>query len=204
MIIHDFDQNSPEWYDARMGIPTASAFNKLLTPARLQPAKSDYAFELAVQIICGVNPDPWLGNNATEHGHDSEDAAAKLYEVESGTIVKKVGFVTDDENTYGCSPDRLVGESGLLEIKSLKAEKILAIWWEHQQTGKFPSEYFLQCQGQMMITGREWCDLCLYHPSLGIKTIRTTPDLEVFEKLQEQIRAVSALRDSIVEAWTGF
>ena len=203
MIVHNCEQNSYEWFQIKAGIISASNFDKILTPKTLKPSSNDIWAQLACEVICGDNPDPWEGNSHMEHGKDAEEKAVKFYEDETGLECEKVSFITDDAKTMGCSPDRLVGDDGLIEIKSPKAKNMMKSFLEAKETNECPTEYRLQIQGQLMITGREWCDLVLYHPLLGIKVFRVYPDFEIHEKLKDAIEIVNQKRDEAVLIMTG-
>lgn len=184
----------------------ADSFCVDLTP-NLVLASTDYAEELAAEYLGGYKVDEWLpdlDNIHMTHGHESELYATKFYEDETGNECEQVGFVTDDAETYGCSPDRLVGDYGLLEIKSPLAKNVIKYWMEHKETGECPKDFKLQIQGQIMITGREWCDLVLYHPNIQSKIIRVMPDLVIHAKLKETIAELLKNRDAMVSEMAGF
>ena len=200
MIIHDCLQRSPEWYAARCGIPTASRFSSLLTPKTLKPAKSAYAFELAYEKITGNAADDWPGNEDTERGIESEGLAKDAYEFLTGNTCSGIGFVTNDEATAGCSPDMLVGDDGLLEIKAPRGPKAVQLYCEYVLAGHaIPAEYHLQIQGQLMICEKKWCDLVIFHQDLEPKIIRVLPDQEIHRLLREQITVILADRDKCVD-----
>lgn len=196
MIPHDFEQRSHEWYLVRSGIPTASEFGKLLTEKTLKPPKSDdYAYQLACEHLVKGPVDSWNGNEATEHGIEAEQDALEAYHAATGYETSGIGFVTNDDKTAGCSPDKFVGEEGLLEIKSLYAKNFMKAYNEAKRSGECPTEYRLQVQGQLMICERKWCDLFFFHPLLPPKIIRVKPDLEIHEKLKAAIAAIIIKRD---------
>ena len=159
MKIHDVEQNTPEWEVLRAGKPTASCFDSLVTSTGA-PSKSmqGYAIELAGEMYAGRPLDTWNGNKYTDYGHEIEDEARLAYEMRTGNTVEQVGFITDDLELYGCSPDGLVGDDGMAEIKCLPKKHIpsLLYWKKH---GKAPPERIAQTQGQIMIAERKWCDL---------------------------------------------
>lgn len=202
-VIHNMMQRSLEWYMLRIGLVTASCADKLLTPKKLTPSTQliPYAAKLAGEIVAG-RPDDWDGNNITAHGIESEDQATADYQMETANIAHIVGFITDKEKgfaTCGCSPDGLVDDDGMIEIKAQFVQGHVMDIVEHETTGKEPEKYRLQIQMQMLVAERKWCDLVLYHPDLPLKVIRVLPDLEIHEKLAEQIRIVIKKRDENVE-----
>jgi len=197
MKIHNVEQNTPEWEALRAGKPTASNFSKLITSTGT-PSKSmkPYAIELAGELYAGRPLDTWNGNKYTEYGHEIEELARLAYEMGTGTTVERVGFVTDDLERWGCSPDGLVGDDGMVEIKCLPKEHIptLLRW---KRDGKTPPGRIAQTQGQMMIAERKWCDLMFYRPGLPRLIIRQFPDPGIIEPLKAQLLAVIAERNLI-------
>lgn len=206
MIVHEVEQRSEEWYALRAGIPTASEFSSLLTPKTMKPSASilTYAAQLANEVYTGeVNPDGFAGNDWTDRGASWEESAIAWYEFATGEKVEQVGFVTNDAGTIGCSPDGLVGANGMIEIKSLKASNHTMAMLDHLTTGDTPPDYRAQTQGQMMICGREWCDLLFFHDRLPPFLIRQTPDAEYIEKLNGAIASLLTKRDEILAALNG-
>lgn len=199
MIIHDIEQRTPEWYALRLGMPTGSMFSQLVTPRGL-PSKSSYAYTLAGEIFAGKELDPFNGNKWTERGEELEPAAKRLYEFSQDVEIKDVGFVTDDQKLWGCSPDGLVNDDGMVEYKCLKAEHHIKAIVQYNKTKKAGADYIPQTQGQMKIVEREWCDLVFYHPDLPPLIIRQTPMKEFVKTLITQRDVVIEERDKILEA----
>jgi len=201
----DLEQGSDEWLAFRSGRPTASEFKKLITSTG-EPSKSmkDYAIQLAAEKYAGKYLDRWQGNQYTEAGHEREELARNHYEFTTGETVEQTGFVTDDEITCGFSPDGIVNDDGLIEIKCLSAKEHVKAIQYCNKNGKPPTTYTQQVQGQMMIMDRKWCDMVFYHPDLPSCIIRCEPILEVVEGLKAQIKAVNAMRDAILSElkWT--
>jgi len=198
MIIHTCEQNSDEWLALRAGMPTASCFSKLVTSTgAASKSMPEYAVTLAGELFAGKPLDGFEGSRWTERGHELEDAARAKYEFLHDVDAVQVGFITDDGESYGCSPDSIVGDDGLLEIKCLKAENHIKAIMYYQKHGKIPTTYAPQVQGQMYVTGRKWCDLCFYHPDLPMLVIRSEPIKAVYEMLNAQLQAVIVERDKI-------
>jgi len=204
MIIHDIEQGTDDWFLLRAGIPTASEFSKLIT-SKGEPSKSmpAYAMTLAAEKYAGKPLEGFDGNGWTERGKELEEAAKAAYSFVTGLEGKDVGFITDDDKEYGCSPDWLVGE-GLAEFKCLKTENHVKTMLYYKKHDRCPTDYVQQTQGQMFVTGKEWCDLVFYHPDLPLVVIRQTPDKAVIEGLTKQLKAIKKERDSILETINTF
>lgn len=198
MRIIDVEQNSPEWFAARAGLPTASEFKKLVSgTGKVSTQIGDYARTLAGELYAGKPLDRWEGNQWTEQGHERESMAAGEYALIHDVELSEVGLCLHDSGDFGCSPDRLVGDSGILEIKSLSAPKHIAALQYIDKHGDIPPDYRSQVQGEMLVTDRKWCDLMFYHPDLPSEVYRVEPDTEFRDLLTEQIKAVIAERDAI-------
>lgn len=203
MIIHDMEQGSDIWHKIRAGIPTASEFSKLVTSTGA-PSKSleAYARTLAGEKFAGKALDAWQGNKWSDNGKETEEQAADYYAFIKKCVPEVVGFATDREEnpTYGISPDRLIGDDGLLEIKCLKAETHIETMMYFKQHGRCPPKYVPQTQGQLMGFGtRFWNDLLFYHNDLPPFVIRQLPDMKIILPLKKQIISVNELRDEILE-----
>jgi hypothetical protein len=199
MIIHYIDQGSDPWLALRSGLPTASNFSKLITSTGI-PSKSmaDYAITLAGEIYSGKPLDAWEGNAHTERGKLLEDDARKMYAFLLDVEPERVGFVTDNDCMYGCSPDGFVGNDGGLEIKCLKAENHIKAILYLQKNRKCPPDYVQQVQGNILVCEREWWDLLFYHPDFPSRTIRINRDSSFIDALKSQINAVIEERDNIL------
>ncbi len=201
MKIHQLEQRSPEWLAIRLGKPTASEFSRIVTSTG-EPSKSrpGYAIQLAAELYAKAPLNSWGGNVSLDRGTFLEDDALKAYEFLRDVVIDRVGFVTDDDEIYGCSPDGLIGEDGMVELKCIGAEKHVAALLRHKAKGDVPPDYVQQTQGQMWITGRKWCDLIFYHPVLPMLVVRQTPSAQVVSGLFEGIIEVLDQRDEVLEA----
>lgn len=182
MKIHNVEQGTPEWLALRIGIPTASEFDKVVTPSgKLSSQAAAYAARLAAEIVLNRSLDKDLSNlMAVQHGNEYEPLAALAYEFECGCRTEKVGFITNDAGTIGVSPDRLVGVEGLVEIKCPEpATHVLYL------TQGFDRKYYPQVQGQLLFAEREWNDRVSYSNELPVYIERTFRD-ETFIKTLDQ------------------
>lgn len=189
MKIHNVEQGSDEWFKVRSGKPTASCFDKIVTPTgQLSKSAEIYQNEIIAEILVGGPVESWAGNMWTERGNELEQDACEIYELISGNECETIGFVTDDKETMGCSPDRLVGKDGLLEIKCPKPSTHVA----NLLAGKMDKGYYPQVQGQMLVTGRKWVDSISYHPHIKPVIYRIERDDEYIENLSKAIVAFNA------------
>lgn len=179
----DIDQGSERWEYARLGIPTSSNFDKILTPSG-KPSKQweKYAYKLIAERFLDRKIDSYT-SAAMENGKIIEEDAANDYELQTERGTKAVGFVTTDDGLVGCSPDRLVGEEGLLEIKCPMPQTQM----EYLITGKVDQEYYPQLQGQLYVTGRDWVDIMSFNPELPRCIVRVERDQSFIGCLEEQL-----------------
>lgn len=201
MILHDVEQGGQEWIDLHIGMGSSSESDRLVTPAKGQASTqvAAYARELAANKYAGKMLDGFKGNKWTERGHEYEDSARAWYELMfEDRVVTQIGFITNDEGTFGCSPDALVDEDGMLEIKCLGMKKHMKIIQDYQLNQKTPNDHFMQPQGQMLVAKRDWCDLLYYHPDLPALLIRQLPDFKIQGVLAVQIEMLNALRDTMI------
>lgn len=196
MKIHNVEQGTAEWLALRIGIPTASEFEKIITPAgKLSSQAPAYAARLAAEIVLNRSLDKDLSNlMAIQHGNEFEPLAAMAYEFEFGVKTEKVGFITNDEETIGVSPDRLVGSDGLVEIKCPEpATHVLYL------TQGFDRKYYPQVQGQLLFAEREWNDRVSYSDELPLYTERTFRDESFIKTLDEALKNFHELKMEMLE-----
>jgi len=177
MKYHNIDQNSEEWFALRLGKFTTSTFKNLFskeTTIGYQKEINRVVFE----VLTGKQPESFT-NDYMQRGSELEPLAREAYEAEKLEIVQNGGFWEFDEWT-GSSPDGLIGDDGVLEIKCPAFNTMI----EYLTKQRLPSEYFYQVHGQMFVTGRQWCDFVAYHPDLPIFIKR----IEASEEVNQQIR----------------
>jgi len=177
MRFHNVDQKSEEWIKLRLGVPTASDFDKIMTPKKMELSKS--ATKLAYRLI-GEKLSPYLPeraesymSRAMEWGVQTENEARALYAMETDLVITNGGFCMTDDGHFGCSPDGLVGDEGGLELKCPEAGTHI----EYLCNGVLPDEYKPQVHGQLIVTGRKWVDFMSYSINLPPFVVRVTPDL---------------------------
>lgn len=173
MITLDIKQGSPEWHFARLGIPTASQFGRIVSTSTRKPlaGAKTYMHELLAEWLIGI-PNSVEARGYMERGNNMEQWAVTYYELQRNVTTVKAGVCMRDDKLVACSPDRLVGSDGGLEIKCPSASKHVANMLE------MGDEYFAQVQGNMWITGRQWWDLVSYHPEIPPVILRIERDEE--------------------------
>ena len=180
-------QGSPEWHAARLGIPTASNFGKIVTPACAASKSAEgYMHQLVAERLighpCGEIDTPWM-----QRGQITEAEAVAYYELQRGVDTQAVGFVTTDDGSAGCSPDRLIRDDGGLEIKCPSAAVHVGYLLERE-----PRKYWPQIQGALWITGRRWWDFLSYCPELPPALIR-------FERNEQFIASLASAVETFNE-----
>ena len=184
-------QLSPEWFELRRGRPTASQFDRIMTPKtmKLAAAHDDYINELIAETF---HPGPLTDlaiapSRAMQRGTDCEPEARAFYAMQSGVDVVQVGLVETDDGRFACSPDGLVGDDGCLELKCPSGKVHVG----YLRDWDLPAEYRCQVHGQLIVTGRDWVDfLSYYSGSPSQFLIRVVPD-----------RFTVALRGVLDEFW---
>jgi len=172
MIVVPCEQGTDDWRRARMGMPTASQFDRILTPRKRQLAAGRFAYrnELLTEWYFGEPVDApttqFMGR-----GTELEPEALARYEFEFSCDVQRVGFITSDDARYGCSPDGLVDGTNGLEIKSYGAVHHIGLLLDPDDDA-----HACQVQGSMLITGGKYWVLMRYHPSLPPAYVRAVRD----------------------------
>lgn len=185
MIIHDVQQNTEAWSRLRAGIPTASAFDKIFTPGGKQSRQAEsYMHHLLAEFLIG-QPIVSIQTEWMQRGHILEEKAVAAYEFHTDRETKRVGFITTDDLLIGASPDRLVGEDRLLELKCPKHNTQVS----YMLTGRVEDEYKPQLQGQLWISGRDVVDIIAYHPELSHVIISVPRDEKYIGQLSDAVAA---------------
>lgn len=203
MKLYDCKQGSEAWLNLRVGKITASRFKDARD--RLKPGKGEtigkpsskcaaYAAQVAVERIAGRSLEQKFQSWQMREGHEQEPAARNAYDVETGHVVQEVGAIATDDDRFLYSPDGLIGEDGLLEVKTLlSAEVILRVIG-----GGDLSDYMDQCLGGLWLTGRQWIDLALWAPALepigrALTIHRITRNEDAIEALEADLIAFAAM-----------
>lgn len=173
----DTGEANPDWLSLRAGKFTGSDFIVMLGNSE---TKRKMILEKATEHILGkpCNKDKFLSADMIR-GIELEDEARELYIIETFNEVEQVGFIQRDEYS-GCSPDGLVEEDGLIEIKCPKD----TVFVEQSISGKIKLDYYAQMQYNMFITGRKWCDYVAYNENFPLLIRRYERDEEYIKKIE--------------------
>ena len=158
------EQGSEEWLKIRLGKVTASGVADVLakTKTGVSASRGNYLIKLAIQRVTGVVEESYT-NDAMQWGIDNEAQARVAYEVVSGNFVDQIAFVDHPMiSWFGASPDGLVNDDGLVEIKCPNS----ATHWSYIKDDGPPGKYYIQMQAQMACTGRSWCDFVSFDPRM--------------------------------------
>lgn len=196
MTLHEYPdvvQGTPQWDDLRRGMVTASVVGQLVTPSTLKvaanPASRALAALLVAERITGFT-DPTYVSDDMERGWEDEPRAIAKYSEDRDIEVQEMGFMVREEDwgRLGYSPDGLVLDTGLLEVKSRRPKKHLATILADD----VPAENIAQIQAGLFVTGREWCDYISYCGGMPLWTKRVYPDPTWHKALPEAVRAFEA------------
>ena len=213
MKLYDFPQGSAEWLQCRAGKITASRFKDARD--RLKPAKGErvgkpsgkccaYAAQVAVERIACRPLDQKFQSWQMREGHEQEPHARNAYDVETGNVVQEVGCIATDDDLFLYSPDGLVGDEGLLEIKTLLSPEVILRVVGHGDL----SEYMDQCLGGLWLTGRKWIDLVLWAPALepigrALTIHHIERDEDAIEQLEVDLLAFARMVQDAEKTLTG-
>ena len=197
MKIINVEQGSKEWILARKGVLTASNFSKVVQMSgKKSTSQKELTLDLVSQMFMDDVEETFI-SNFMQRGTDLEPLARKAYEEYALMPVEQVGLITSDCGQFGCSPDGLVSEDGMIEIKCPMAKNHL----KYLNDNKIPSIYFCQIQGGLMVTERKWCDFISFNPEIkinnGLFIKRMYRDDDFIGKLISEIQNVIKNKNSI-------
>ncbi len=195
------DQGTPEWFRVRAGIPTASEFGTVLAQgkeadgsktSKASATRRKYLYQLAGEILTG-EPTESYSNFHMKRGQEREPEGRALYTLRTGNELVRVGFVR--HNGWGASPDSLVGDDGLYEGKDALAH----IQIERLLAKCCPAEHVPQVQGQLLVTGRRWCDFMSHCRGLPPLIVRVERDEAYIKRLRKELKAFCTELNALVE-----
>ena len=188
-VFEDLEQGTPEWLAARCGIVTASVVGQLITPKTVKPAANDTSRALMDTLIAERitgRVEPIQASRSMERGTLDEPYARDHYD-EHYAPTTQVGFMVRDDWGYrlGFSPDGLVGDDGLIEIKS-RSQKIQL---QTILNGEPPLGNIAQMQCGLLVSGREWCDYVSWSGGMPMWVHRVLPDKRWFDAILQTVEA---------------
>ena len=184
MKIHNVEQGTVGWLNVRLGIPTASCFEKIVTPGgKLSTQSRKYMYWLLAEKVLNRSLESLEGLEWVERGKLLEPDAIRMYEFENDVTTQAVGFITTDDGLIGCSPDRLVGNDGMAEIKCPAPQTHVGYMIDG-----FGADYKPQVQGQLYVAEREWVDRYSYSPEMPPHRDRTYRDEPYIKFLSDALK----------------
>jgi predicted phage-related endonuclease len=200
-IFNNLEQGSGEWHDARRGIITASVVGQFITPKTIKVAANDktrsMAYQLVAERITGHTEDTYVSYEM-EQGHIIEPIARDLYS-EHYAPATEVGFMVRDDWGFsiGYSPDGIVGEDGLIEVKKRFAKLHLATILSDE----VPPEHMAQCQAGLLVSGRKWLDFISFCGGMPLYVNRVYPDPRWHDAILEAVTAFEESAATMLNAY---
>jgi putative phage-type endonuclease len=177
MKYFNVEQGSEEWVKLRLGVPTASDCTMIMTPKKMELSKQS---DKLIARLISEKLSPYLperaetfSSRAMEWGKQTEEEARRFYAMERNVTVMNGGFCLSDDGRIGCSPDGVVGEDGILELKAPNPSTHV----EYLMEGGVPFDYMPQIHFQLIVTGCKWVDFMSYAQGLPPLLVRVEPGL---------------------------
>lgn len=173
MKIHNITQRSAEWFKLRCGIPTASEFDRIILPSGKRSGQARrYMHQLAYERILNKRWERNVENiQHAQYGIINEDRAAEAFEIQTGLKTATIGFITNDTETIGCSPDRILLDNKALEIKCPTGPTQCGYLIDGLEDA-----YKAQIQGQILIGNFDLVHFFAWHEELPAYHIQVFPD----------------------------
>jgi len=183
MRILGYEQGSQAWLDSRLGCPSGSGFDKLVTSTGKPSTSAEgYINQLIAEKLTDrsteVKVTEWM-----QRGTELEPLARNFYELASGNDVQEIGFCKHDTLECGVSPDGLIGTDGALEIKCPSPQ----VHVSYLRGDKLPTKYVQQCQGVLWICEREWLDFVSYNELMPALIVRVFRDQDFIKALETEV-----------------
>ena len=201
-IYKELEQGTDEWLAARCGIVTASVVGHLITAKTVKPAANDYSRALTQTLVAERitgHVEPIHETQDMIRGTLDEPYAREAYAEHKGVTVDEVGFMVRELYTgnLGYSPDGLVGDDGLIEIKSRRQKKHLATILADE----VPLENMAQCQAGLLVSGREWLDYVSYCGGMPLYVKRVEPDPRWRKAIIDAFEAFEANAENMIATY---
>jgi hypothetical protein len=182
-IFDEVEQGTDAWRQLRAGIPTASVFSCLLASGRgggESKTRQTLLYKLAGERLTGEPAENYT-NQFMDRGHAMEDEARQHYAFVRDCEPKRVGFIRNGKS--GCSPDALVNDDGMLEIKTAAPHILIPLLLK----GEAPPEHKAQLQGNLMVAERKWIDIIVYYRGMKPLIIREPRDEAYISELRNAV-----------------
>lgn len=182
-------QGSPQWFALRRGVPTASCFGRIVTPAtgKYAAAAATYMDELTAESL-GECVSDFQGSPDTERGHYFEKEALRWLKFRHKVETRQVGFILSDCGRYGASPDAMAGNDPC-EVKCPRIKTFLGWLRDYEATGDVPREHKAQVHGEMLVTGANRCHFVAYANSEYLDNLYICVERDEFtEQLGQHVR----------------
>lgn len=179
-VIHDVEQNSDEWFQCRLGIPTASEVATILAGGK---GRKTYMMNLAAERITGKMKNSFAGNAHTRRGHEDEKTALEIYALSSGDELWDAGFVTTNDGRVGASPDSMINADGLAECKSKNPEFFIPVLLSQQ----VPTQHEPQIMTQLYVAECDWAMFICYCEGFTPVTIRVDRDEKRIKQIADAL-----------------
>lgn len=197
----NLEQGSDEWKQARLGHVTASNMAEVMSKGKgtgEAVGRYKYKVRLVAERLTMTAGESYT-NAAMQWGIEQEQFACIAYEAQKETFVDKIGFVLHPEIKWlGVSPDRIVGQDGLIEVKCPNTTTHLDYLFDN----KVPAEYYKQIQCQLWVTGRQWCDFVSYDPRLPKRNqlliVRTERDEKLIAEMKTETEKFLAEVETLI------
>jgi len=196
VILHQIKQNSEEWLSLRVGKFTASSASDLLMNKSLK-GYNQLLSKIMEERFTGeaCESKKFQGNSFTDRGHLFEPIAINDFETKYFYDVVEIGFIESDDHLYGCSPDGMINDNGMIQIKC----PIFATQLEYLEKQTVPTNYYKQMQFELFVSEREYNIFYSYHPKLKEVYIKLERDEEMIEKIRQRIEEATDYIDGEIE-----
>lgn len=204
----EIEQRSEAWYEQRRGLVTASAVGQLITAKTFKVASNDHSRGLTAQLVAERITgwtDPTFMSDDMFRGVDHEPKAVEVYSKHYGIPVTTVGFMVrefENGNRLGYSPDGLVEDAGLLEVKCPRAKTQLSTILAN----KVPDQHMAQCQAGLLVSGRDYLDFVSFCAGMPLFRKRVEPDqlwqdaiIAALDAFEENAAEMTALYETATE-----
>lgn len=201
LTIVDVTQGSPEWFEARLGLPTASHFSVIMASGRdggESMTRTQYMNRLAGEIITGRAAEETFKSRAMERGKEMEPEAIADYEARKGVEVQRIGLGINFSGLKRCgaSPDGLVGFDGGVETKTMRPDLMIPLL---TRGVVMTPEHAPQVHGNIHVFEREWWDLKIFYPKMPDYTVRVYRNETYIKQLSNEIERFNYELKTLVE-----